>query len=211
MLVLLFHSQIALSLIRSQAGTHGDTMVMNLNELCPDTNIPMYVFDEIVTFWYELRIKMSHDKRKVIKMAFTSPQEAPPHNDHTGTVSGLMTIIHLYDASHKLDDETLQLLTLAHLRERLINLRYSMDKWIEAMDVVCSREREEEGQGEKNILLRRIFLASAIYFHERLDGKDADRVSFLQQMFWHSDFMEEFWLALRWYHQRRIADERLMG
>ncbi|KAL5393675.1 hypothetical protein PMIN02_005719 [Paraphaeosphaeria minitans] len=142
-----------------ETGTHCETMHVSFDELCPGLDIPPYVLDEIIVLWYELRIAMSHEKRKIIKKAVSTPKDAPLSNDYTGTMTGLMSLIHPHDASYALDDALLKCLTTAHLRKRLIEMRYNMSAWVEAMNKVCARNRV----GEKNILLRKMFLSSAIF------------------------------------------------
>ncbi|KAJ4344704.1 uncharacterized protein N0V89_012448 [Didymosphaeria variabile] len=186
-------------------GTHREPMLINFSDLCPNLNIPPYILDEVVTFWYELRVAMTHGKRMIIKKAISSPEDAPLYKDYTGTMSGLVSLIHLHDASYALDDDFLKRLTTAALRERLISMEYDMTEWIEAMDNAYHRKPN----CEKNILLRKIIFSSAIFIHDRVIPNAIEGASFLHQQFWHPDFAHDFLQGIVWYYTHYLPSMRM--
>lgn len=123
---------------------------MDLSEL----DIPPYIMDVVVSFWYELRLDIPSEKRKILKKTISSSKEAPPNNDFTDMMSGLMALIFLYDAAYALDDYCLKRLAAAALRERLTSMKYDSTEYFEAMDEAYKRMPN----CEKNRNLRRIFL-----------------------------------------------------
>jgi hypothetical protein len=59
---------------------------------------------------------MSFNKFKIVTEARTSPADASPDNDVTPTMTGLKSLIHVYDAAFALDDKLLNKTALATLR-----------------------------------------------------------------------------------------------
>jgi hypothetical protein len=113
-----------------------------------------------------LELRMSFNKFKIVTEARTSPADAPPDNDFTPTMTGLESLIHVYDAAFALDDELLKKTALAALRVRLVDGRYYFPELFDAMDSVYSRGNDSEQDRD----LRRAFLAAAVTAFEVVIG-----------------------------------------